>query len=358
MWYLGGDGEGILVDGYRFIGDCRDCIQPTWLFDGRGYVTRNVQNLREDMDSRSRGIDPSAPSDLDDANREGYRRILRLLEEGGGAQQSEQPLAHVQPQPTVQLQDHDRLQQTAQPQQLVPPQVNISTLPSQSEFYMCGAVPVDRSSGNFSSAECTICLEPLVEGIVKFRACDHMFHAVCVMGWFDSNAPRAGYRRGTCPNCPYELYELNEPDSLNALRSRTGPSPDAMGIYPSIYEGQFQPPLADERTRPGSVPRSEEIMNYGVPNNEGTRAICVPVSRDHPLRRPSGLAAGIASNNRRANEMERTMNEILSRNPNPPARRNEPPIARTLDSGPPIRYESRRSILIENLISSEMHNGS
>jgi hypothetical protein len=82
------------------------------------------------------------------------------------------------------------------------------TLRSQPEFYMTGVTAIDTTAEPLpDNAECTICLEPLSDDVVKFIACGHMFHTVCVQSWFDQSAPRTGRKRGTCPNCRHELYE-------------------------------------------------------------------------------------------------------------------------------------------------------
>jgi len=85
---------------------------------------------------------------------------------------------------------------------------HMPTLRSQPEFYMTGVIAVDPTAeGLPDNAECTICLEPLSYDVVKFHACGHMFHVVCVQSWFDQSAPRTGVKRGTCPNCRHQLYE-------------------------------------------------------------------------------------------------------------------------------------------------------
>jgi len=89
------------------------------------------------------------------------------------------------------------------------------TLRSQLEFYMTGVSLIDGpSTAAMSSGECTICLERLTEDVIRIHACDHMFHTLCIISWFDTNAPRSGIRRGTCPNCRCELYE---PDYLSRV---------------------------------------------------------------------------------------------------------------------------------------------
>ncbi|KAF1945936.1 hypothetical protein EJ02DRAFT_419024 [Clathrospora elynae] len=99
-------------------------------------------------------------------------------------------------------------QQQAQASLLDQPTSNMPSLRSQGEFYMTAVTPVDTTSEPLpDDAECTICLEPLIEDVVRFHACRHMFHTVCVLSWFDESAPRNGRQRGTCPNCRHELYE-------------------------------------------------------------------------------------------------------------------------------------------------------
>jgi hypothetical protein len=78
----------------------------------------------------------------------------------------------------------------------------MATLRSQPEFYMIAITPVDTSAEPLAdNAQCTICLEPLVEDVVRFHACGYMFHTVCVLSWFEQSAPRRGKKRGPCPNC-------------------------------------------------------------------------------------------------------------------------------------------------------------
>jgi hypothetical protein len=96
-------------------------------------------------------------------------------------------------------------QETQQPNQAP---THMPTLRSQPEFYMTGVTAIDTTSQPLpDNAECTICLEPLSDDVVKFIACGHMFHTVCVQSWFDQSALRTGRKRGTCPNCRHELYE-------------------------------------------------------------------------------------------------------------------------------------------------------
>ncbi|KAH9866094.1 hypothetical protein J1614_008658 [Plenodomus biglobosus] len=82
----------------------------------------------------------------------------------------------------------------------------------QSEFYMTGVLPV---SPEVLAADvpvsCTICVDPLEEGVVRLQLCGHLFHAACITRWFDCNSPRNGRRRGTCPNCRCELYVPDPP---------------------------------------------------------------------------------------------------------------------------------------------------
>lgn len=85
-------------------------------------------------------------------------------------------------------------------------------LRSQMEFYMTGVSPVDCTSlAAIPTEDCTICLELLTEDVIRLHACNHMFHTLCIIGWFDDSAPRSGRRRGTCPNCRCELYEPDNP---------------------------------------------------------------------------------------------------------------------------------------------------
>jgi hypothetical protein len=114
--------------------------------------------------------------------------------------------------------------QAQRPDQGVP---NMPSLRSQPEFYMTAVTPVDTTAGPLpDNAECTICLEPLEEDVVKFHACGHMFHTVCVISWFDQSTPRPGKKRGTCPNYRHELYE---PDPRYGAARR---APDQFKPYP------------------------------------------------------------------------------------------------------------------------------
>ena len=72
---------------------------------------------------------------------------------------------------------------------------------------MTGVIPIQDASAVSSNTDCTICMEPLSSDVVKMVACDHHFHAVCILAWFEKNAPRQGKKKGTCPNCRHELYE-------------------------------------------------------------------------------------------------------------------------------------------------------
>jgi hypothetical protein len=127
---------------------------------------------------------------------------------------------------------------------------NMPSLRSQPEFYMTAVTPVDTTAGPLpDNAECTICLEPLTEDVVKFYACGHMFHTVCVLSWFDQSAPRTGKKRGTCPNCRHELYE---PDPRYGA-ARRAPEPDRMVRVPSR----------------GMIERSREFVTTPVPVANG-----------------------------------------------------------------------------------------
>jgi hypothetical protein len=122
----------------------------------------------------------------------------------------------------VRLSDQAQTQPRTEVQRLDQGVSNVPSLRSQPEFYMtAGPLP--------DNAECTICLETLTEDVVKFHACGHMFHTVCLLSWFDQSAPHTGKRRGTCPNCRYELYE---PDPRYGA-ARRAPEPDRMVRVPS-----------------------------------------------------------------------------------------------------------------------------
>lgn len=95
----------------------------------------------------------------------------------------------------------------------------VSSLRSQGEFFMAGVIPVDTVATPLpKDTDCSVCLEHLSEDVVKITACGHIFHTVCVLGWFDRSAPRDGTKKGTCPNCRTELYEPDE-RSAESLRA-------------------------------------------------------------------------------------------------------------------------------------------
>jgi hypothetical protein len=55
-------------------------------------------------------------------------------------------------------------------------------LRSQPEFYMTAVTLVDTAAEPIpENTECSICPEPLVGDVVKFHACDHMFHTMCIL---------------------------------------------------------------------------------------------------------------------------------------------------------------------------------
>jgi hypothetical protein len=112
---------------------------------------------------------------------------------------------------------------------------------------MTAVKPVDTTAGPLpDNAECMICLEPLTEDVVKFHACGHMFHTVCVLSWFDQSAPRTGKKRGTCPNCRHELYEPYPRYGA----ARRAPEPDRMVRVPSRgMMRNYQIQLQAERLR-------------------------------------------------------------------------------------------------------------
>lgn len=137
------------------------------------------------------------------------------------------------------------------------------TLRSQPEFYMTGVIAVDTTAGPLpDNAECTICLEPLSDDVVKFHACGHMFHTVCVQSWFDQSAPRTGVKRGTCPNCRHELYEpdprFGRPHAQQTLLAE--PARPHMPAPPRLTTGdvlQVVPPALPRavETPPSDAPR-------------------------------------------------------------------------------------------------------
>lgn len=77
----------------------------------------------------------------------------------------------------------------------------------QGDFYMTGVVSVAGVASLSSDADCTICMETLVNDVVKMTACDHCFQTVCILSWFDQSAPHHGKQKGRCLNSRHELYE-------------------------------------------------------------------------------------------------------------------------------------------------------
>jgi hypothetical protein len=155
------------------------------------------------------------------------------------------------------------LNSTQQVDQPGHPRSYMPSLRSQPEFYMTGVTAVDTTAEPLAdSAECTICLEPLSDDVVKFRTCGHMFHTVCVQSWFDQSAPRTGSKRGTCPNCRYELYE---PDPQYG---HTAPPPQSVE-RPVMTDGQRRFALApSDRESPS---RREEAIDTTERSNNDLR---------------------------------------------------------------------------------------
>jgi hypothetical protein len=63
---------------------------------------------------------------------------------------------------------------------------------------MTGVIPLPAQPGS----ECTTCLEPLADDVVRMARCGHMFHCTCILAWFQSG--NGG--RNRCPNCRALLY--------------------------------------------------------------------------------------------------------------------------------------------------------
>lgn len=77
-------------------------------------------------------------------------------------------------------------------------------LRSRLEFLMTGIAPVTT----IRDTECTICTEPLIDDVVEFTKCGHVFHCVCILGWLQG--PGTANRK--CPVCRNVLFEV-EPSS-------------------------------------------------------------------------------------------------------------------------------------------------
>jgi hypothetical protein len=107
-----------------------------------------------------------------------------------------------------------------------PPTAPTTNLRSQGEFYMTGVTPI--SSDSTADEECTICLEKLTNDVVKMEACDHHFHAMCILAWFERSAPRSGKKKGRCPNCRHELYEPDPRPAPLAMAERETISQDQL----------------------------------------------------------------------------------------------------------------------------------
>jgi len=140
------------------------------------------------------------------------------------------------------------------------PKSHMPTLRSQPEFYMTGVIAVDTTAEPLpENAECTICLEPLSDDVVKFHACGHMFHTVCVQSWFDQSAPRTGGKRGTCPNCRHELYEP-DPQFRRSHAQRTlraEPAHSHMPAPPRLTTGDVVDVMHPALPRTGVTPPTD-----------------------------------------------------------------------------------------------------
>jgi hypothetical protein len=63
---------------------------------------------------------------------------------------------------------------------------------------MTGVIPLPAQPGS----ECTTCLEPLTDDVVRMARCGHDFHCTCILAWFQSG----NRQRNRCPNCRTLLY--------------------------------------------------------------------------------------------------------------------------------------------------------
>jgi hypothetical protein len=166
---------------------------------------------------------------------------------------------------------HNAIQQPDQARSYMP------SLRSQPEFYMTGVIAVNTTTEPLpDNAECTICLERLSDDVVKFRACGHMFHTVCVQSWFDQSAPRTGKKRGTCPNCRHELYEP-DPRHGSAVPPRTAERPVATA--PRAHDTRSEEFVADFTRRLNETIEREEQQNPRIGD---------VVTIQHAARRPHG----------------------------------------------------------------------
>lgn len=83
------------------------------------------------------------------------------------------------------------------------PSANVPVLRTQTEFLMTGIASMPAQA----ESECTTCLEPLGDDVVKVLRCGHMFHCTFILLWFQSNSPRSN----ACPNCRTELFAAAPP---------------------------------------------------------------------------------------------------------------------------------------------------
>jgi len=144
------------------------------------------------------------------------------------------------------------------------------TLRSQPEFYMTGVIAVDTTTESLpDNAECTICLEPLSDDVVKFHACGHMFHIVCVQSWFDQSAPRTGVKRGTCPNCRHELYEPDPRFGRARQPVAVERTPQQLTASLRALESELVPPT---RPRTLETPQTNTPRVTGSSNRESSLA--------------------------------------------------------------------------------------
>jgi hypothetical protein len=132
-----------------------------------------------------------------------------------------------------------------------PASTHVAPLRSQGEFYMVGVTPVTTDPS--LDEECTICMETLTTDVVKMTACNHHFHTVCILAWFESSAPRSGKKKGNCPNCRHEFYE---PDPAPAPRVLPQPHPNLAALEHMMMHGPRPP-----RFHAGGIRNSLDVMD-------------------------------------------------------------------------------------------------
>ena len=103
-------------------------------------------------------------------------------------------------------------------------------LPSQGTFYMTRVAPVlDQIPSLPTDATCSVCWQPLTGDVVEMEACNHHYNTACILKWFETDAPRDGDKRGTCPNCRREFYspDMSAADEFETLSGRGEVAEDA-----------------------------------------------------------------------------------------------------------------------------------